>query len=308
MRGISEKNLARARSVKQRIASELKSRAAVTGIGVGYKLRNGRIVQRCAIRIHVEKKFLPHYLPEDELFPKEIEGYPVDVLEAVYYPHNCEPRTDRYTDLVGGIAITNRNNYPYVGTLGYRVYDCGSDEEYLLGSWHVLYGRPGSQDGEPVDQPRPLGQNTNYIGKSAFGIRDSRVDCALVKLDGYRSFIPMTEGFPNLQIRGITEARVGMEVIKSGVTGLAYGTIEGIDDVTVKYADGNHLFNEQIHILNIPGKTFCVSEGDSGSIWIDSATHCAVGLHVGGSGNFAIANHMHDVIDTLEKTGIRVIF
>jgi hypothetical protein len=56
----------------------------VTALDVGYRLRNGRPTDELAIRVHVERKRPTASLPVEELFPAQLGGFPVDVIQATY--------------------------------------------------------------------------------------------------------------------------------------------------------------------------------------------------------------------------------
>lgn len=314
MRGISSKMIARAEPARDELSARLAGNPNVLGFGIGYRICRGKIVQRCSIRVHVRKKYALAVVPERRRLPTEVSGFPVDVTDGVFWPHACELRSSRFPRLMGGIMIGNRNNRPQVGTHGHRVIDRDTGEEYLLSNWHDLYGRENATDGEAVVQPRALRASANNVGETLVGEISPQVDAALARLTGSRQVSPRISGLPeDFRVTGTVRPRVGMEVVKSGVNGVARGVIDALRfRITLPYPDSiERTLEEQIHIRPSGGSTndFCVDEGDSGSLWIEKDTGRVAGLHVGGIAmTSAIANDINIVVDTLARLGKRVAF
>ena len=201
--------------------------------------------------------------------------------------------------------IANENNYPQIGTLGCKVIDRDSGDHLILSNWHVLYGRSDASNGEAVLQPSG---KSNVIGHTIKGVINSRVDCAVASLDGIRG---IDDGLLEIQgqVNGSADAYVGMKVIKSGLTGIAKGIVDGRTDITLHFPFGVLKFDDQWHIAPRDGDNFLVDEGDSGSVWISEDDNAVVGLHFAGIRNeSALANPIGEVIDELNAIGIRIRF
>jgi hypothetical protein len=90
-----------------------------------------------------------------------------------------------------------------------------------------------------------------------------------------------------------------MQVEKTGrATGYTTGTVFDVSaTVPVQFELGTLTFEDQILIRN-DGGAFS-DGGDSGSLIVDHGSGRATGLLLGGSLQFAIANHIEDVLQAL---------
>jgi hypothetical protein len=70
------------KEVKDRYKGDLLSHRGVVGIGIGYKVINGRETDQLSIVISVEKKLPLDELGENEILPREIGGILTDVQEV----------------------------------------------------------------------------------------------------------------------------------------------------------------------------------------------------------------------------------
>jgi hypothetical protein len=52
----------------------------------------GQRTNQVAVRIHVREKIPEHALEADKIFPKTIDGVPIDVVQAVYAAYFTECR------------------------------------------------------------------------------------------------------------------------------------------------------------------------------------------------------------------------
>jgi hypothetical protein len=148
--------LQKAMEVKHKIASQLMANPNVTGVGVGYKIVKGKRTEEVCIRVYVRKKLPRQELRPEEVLPENIEGIPVDVIEAIYEIHQSIPPIEEHRmhhyPLVGGISIGNLT-LGGSGTLGVSVFDNISREDMILSNWHVMCGRVDCSVGESIIQP-----------------------------------------------------------------------------------------------------------------------------------------------------------
>lgn len=63
-----------------------RKRPGVTGLDVGFKMKDGKPTDSLAIRVHVRRKLPAEELPVHDLFPKHLGPFDVDVIEAEYGP------------------------------------------------------------------------------------------------------------------------------------------------------------------------------------------------------------------------------
>lgn len=297
-------------------------RPGVTAVDVGYKIKGRKMTGEVAVRLHVERKKPPESVERFDLVtssqkPQKVGDFSIDVLEATYGPAEglgpelveaeAVNRRGRVNPLIAGISVGN----PRVtaGTLGAIVWDRSDGKACILSNWHVLCGDPACAAGEDILQPGRLdgGRARDKVAELKRFRLDADADAALAELTGQREFSrDVLELDP---IPGIVAPALGMRVSKSGrTTGLTRGLIDGVSlTTTIRYRSGPvQTFNDQIHIVPRPGSPpdFEVSlGGDSGAVWIDDASHRAVGLHfageTGAAPEHAVANRMEAVARTL---------
>jgi len=90
-------------------------RPNVTGIDIGYKYDGGVRSEQVAVRVHVREKIPLAALEAAEVFPKEIDGVPLDVIEGLYTPgggagaalEDLSFRRQRRDPIQPGISISN---------------------------------------------------------------------------------------------------------------------------------------------------------------------------------------------------------
>jgi hypothetical protein len=185
-------------------------------------------------------------------------------------------------------------------TLGAIVAKGG--KHYILSNNHVLAGGNKLRNGAPIFQPGLRDKNAPGQDRVA-----NKVDCAIALL------LPETEWDPVVlprvkQLKSGTPIRAatGMRVEKVGrSTGYTTGTIEDVNlTLKVGYDLGTLTFVDQILIKGDGTKSFGAG-GDSGSLVVDRKSKRPAGLiFAGGSGRYAIANHVSDV---LERLGVTIV-
>jgi hypothetical protein len=72
----------KAAEIRARYEAELLRYPNVVAVGEGIQTKRGKPTGRSCIVVFVERKLPPDKLGEDELLPEELEGIPVDVVEA----------------------------------------------------------------------------------------------------------------------------------------------------------------------------------------------------------------------------------
>jgi hypothetical protein len=242
----------------------LMARKGVYKADVGYRWKGGKLTGEVAIRVHVREKKPMLELATEDVAPREIEGYPVDVIQSNIELHQ---HTNRVDPLIGGVE-TGNVNLPFVGTLGAVVFDAATGAQMALTNNHVYVGnRPNAAVGDQVNQPGTTGANDS-IGTVA---RSNRVlDCAVATINTTRQVSTSIFDYPG-GIKGVVNAAIGMRVTKSGrTTETTFGMIEGVS-------------TDEFTVVPVPGHWMELSMGgDSGSIWLETSSHAAVGLHFAG--------------------------
>lgn len=293
--------LKKAHEVKRKNKSRLMNKANVTGVGIGYKIKNGKRTKQVSIRVYVSKKLPKNKLSASDLLPKTIENIPVDVIEAKFEvdqdPSIPGNHRLRFNPLLGGISIGN-SVLGGSGTLGVSVFDNVLGEDMMLSNWHVLCGRVTCASGEPVIQPGSGGGDVAgpVVGTLYRAAITNQVDGAIARLSGDRFLLKELFGWG--PVSSVAVPALGMRVRKSGrTTGITSGVITDIDaDIDFTYPDGVHRSLQ--HQVMIENGTQVSRPGDSGSIWIDDSNN-AVGLNFAHSGDMGVANPMPAVLSAL---------
>jgi hypothetical protein len=293
----------RATEVKRAVAGRLRSYPNVTGVGVGFKEVGGVRTDQVAIRVYVDRKLPRAQLADDEVLPEEVEGIPVDDIEARIEVHSgpdpTQEHRNRHNPMMGGISIGNEV-LGGSGTLGGSVFDNRTQQDLMLSNWHVLCGSLTCEVGEPIIQPGTGGDDTgtaaDIVGRLHRFVIGDEVDAAVALLSGHRF---LRRDLLNLgSFAGVAGPVLGAEVRKSGrTTGVTAAIIADVSaevDVT-DYPQGTLTFQNQIVIENANPS----ARGDSGSLWIDGSNR-VVGLNFAGSAGRAIANPIAAVIDALD--------
>ena len=300
----------------------------VVGVGVGWKITDGKDIGVMAVKFFVRMKYPEGEIPSDHLLPKSIEGMPVDVEETGLFrrfatepkmasvaarPRRLSPMPNPRTKIQPaqpGSSVGFRdpgNQFVMAGTFGALVKDDAGT--YVLSNNHVLADEDRLSPGAPIFQPGLLdggNPSTDQIARLTRAVKlqassPNHVDCAIAQL---------TE--PGIAIRdilfigpplGSTAAQIDMNVHKFGrTTSFTTGKVSSIDtDVTVQYETGTFTFTNQILVVGNQGNPFSAA-GDSGSLILERASNKAVGLLFAGSSSHTIANHIENVLQELNVT------
>jgi hypothetical protein len=244
----------------------LRAHKGVFKVDVGYRWKDGLLTGEVALRVHVKEKKPIAALEAKDVLPKEMGGFPVDVIQSHIKLH----RNTRRNPIVGGVETRNVNvTVNPLGTLGAVVFDAANNNAPMALSNHHVYvsTRPNGAAGEQANQPG----NTNNADAIGIVARSNRaLDCAVVTLNGVRPASTTIIDFAG-GIKGVIDPVIGLRVTKSGrTTGTTRGMIEGVSA-------------DEFTVVPVPGQWQELSRpGDSGSIWLEQDSHASVGLHYAG--------------------------
>lgn len=316
MAGISSEEMAKAEQVLESVRDNWLQRDGVTAVDLGFKWSDGQMTSKLSIRVHVVKKKDKLELSEADLFPEEVDGIAVDVIEASYAPQALidvqpeaavEGRGKRWDEIPVGVSIGCKHST--AGTLGAKVIDEETGDEMILSNWHVLAGRQDVEAGLPIWQPGWIDGGTkdeNIIAELTRWVLGP-YDAAVARLTGSRTV--KTETLEGRAIEDSISPRLGMLVWKSGrSTGFTEGFIDGMSmSVPLNYREaGVHTLKKVFRIVPRPGAApgEISIGGDSGSTWVDEESGKVVGLHfageVGDSPEHALAHDIGPIISTLK--------
>ena len=289
----------------------------VVGIGVGRKFKRGKSTRTRCIRIYVERKLPRQLIHPDHLIPDTVEGIPTDVIETghfrAYLPRvpasQKRSRPARPGCSIGFQFPNAQAGELMAGTLGALV--TGDGVLYILSNNHVLANENSLSIGTNIFQPGLLDNGNpvnDAIAKLAKFVplekdKPNRVDCAIATILDANAVIPtILPKIGRLTSAEPIEVVEGVEVEKTGrATGYTVGTVFDVSaTVPIDFELGRLIFEDQ---LLIRGNAGAFSDGgDSGSLVVDRISGRATGLVVGGSPEFAIANHISEVLQALNVT------
>ena len=266
-------------------------RSDITGIDIGYKYTNGQKTDTLAVRFHVKEKFPISALEAWEVFPEEIGGFPVDVIQARYVA-GASPgadwtnRTGRFPRLQPGISIGHKN--VTAGTLGLIVRDDRSGRPAILSNWHVLAGGGSASPGDPITQPGA------YDGGRAPRDSVAALERMMLDEDGDAAIAVLTNARPydlticdlNTVVRHIDRPNIGDVVVKSGrTTQVTKGRVDGMGRYFIEYPVGRIGIDGFVIVPVVEGNPSDIEiskGGDSGSAWLKDGSSTMVGLHFAG--------------------------
>lgn len=241
----------------------------VHSVDVGYEFQDGQSTGRLAIRAHVTEKKAESALTRRARLPEQLDRIPVDVIESNPAPELVN-RNNHIDPLVGGLTIGN-TRASLVGTLGAIVLDSDTLNPLAISNYHVMIVEPvtTTTNNDIIAQPMTA-KAADAIGRISRW--DKRLDCAVCHVTT-RLWETGLADLPNGPI-GQASAIIGMRVMKSGsTTAVTRGIIDG------HTGNGFTIVPDPAN-PNPSGEVS--SPGDSGSIWMESSTSKAVGLHYAG--------------------------
>jgi hypothetical protein len=321
------------------VRKEFLAKKNVVGVGIGYKVSQGKQTDVPSVVAMVRRKESLFNLPPDDRIPAFAKGLiQTDVLEvgdikALSYTNKERPAP-------GGVSI---GHYRITaGTLGTVVRDANTGQVLILSNNHVLANSNEANLGDPILQPGPvdggkLGRDEigtllrfvpidfNLDGGSCpwaelyadFGNAVAQVFNSQHRVKTY-TFNPQAVNYVDAAVatpysgsdldphivnigvvNGIVPAFLGQEVRKTGRT--------------TEYTEGKiELVDATVQVQYGAGKIatfekqlisgYMSKGGDSGSLLVEKNSLRAVGLLYAGSDQVTIYNPIQFVLDALEIT------
>ncbi len=313
--------------------AELLALPNVVGVAPSIKVTQGQPTGTTSLTVLVESKKTKRTLGAAAVVPDTADGVPTDVIEvgvirALTFNIKVRPALPGYSighhditagtfgclvrDLRACCECGCAGGFCHCGGHGHGHGHCGGhhqDGDYLiLSNNHVLANsnagslgdailQPGAFDGGlfPSDEVARL-ERFERITFGAAGY--NLVDCAVARPTSSRNVTASIIGL--VMPRGISQALVGMSVVKVGrTTQVTNGRVLSTNGtVAVSYgAPGVAIYRHQIITTGMS------AGGDSGSLLMDRDLN-AVGLLYAGSAVITIHNHIADVETAL---GVRPV-
>jgi hypothetical protein len=286
----------------------------VTGVGIGAKIIKSRKTDRASVRFYVARKLPDKLVPKASRLPREIDGIETDVVELGRL--HAQPLSTRLRHRpakpgcsIGFATDDSQATLLMAGTFGAVVSRNGS--KFILSNNHVLACENELPIGGLICQPALLDHGNpsrDAIAKlSAFiplsAAQQNSVDCAIAEiLDPNSIRTPLMAKVGKLASAEPIPAGEGMTVKKIG-RGSGYTVGEVFDvsaTLTLDYELGTLAFVDQLLIRGTDGPFS--DNGDSGALIVDIESKRAVGLLIGGSNDYTVANHIQDVLNALQVT------
>lgn len=279
-------------SAYHQAVSAYSHRETVTGIDIGYKYSgpDDRRTEQLSVRLHVNRKLQASELSDAELFPENIDGVPVDVIEANYQTHAVTAqsgiRLAPRTVIQPGISVAHFKRG--AGTIGLIVYDNFTRRPCLLSNWHVLTGRISVSSGDPILQPGLSDGGELLRHKVATlerHIIDQNGDAAIATLTNSRPFQP-DQLESGVVITRTRMPQLGEVLEKSGrSTGVTQALVDGMGRYFVNYSIGR-IGIDGFKLVAVqdgnPKNREISAKGDSGSCWYHPVSAEGIGLHFAG--------------------------
>jgi hypothetical protein len=295
-------------------------------VSIGLPEKEGQLIEdELAIRYHVREKFQTPFQLEaalesgmtnsDLTVPVRVGHFVIqtDIVQGKYRPHlwnwspwwntpPTNPRAQRANPMRCGMSISDEFHNSY-GTLGGQVIDRVTGAEMILSNWHVLVADWTGRPGQRIYQPGRLdgGTRADTVATLTRDAMAANLDAAVATLNGSREL--STEQFDLDPVTGVGIPQLGMKVTKSGRrTNVTRGRITDVDaTVRMTYGSVTKLIRNVMSIEPLLSFEQVSGPGDSGSLWIDTATNQAVGLHFAGSDvpERGLAMDLMSVLDAL---------
>jgi hypothetical protein len=294
------------------LTASTKRRHNVVGVGVGPKVKNGKLTKTFAVRFYVEHKIGLKAIPQADRIPSSINGVPTDVIESGRFFAQVPLAQQRLRPAKGGNSVGFQGvGFVMAGTFGCLVTDGTS--RLILSNNHVLADENSLPIGSPIFQPGLLdggSATTDRIARLKKFVtikklpKTNHVDAAIAKLDRPALASPQILTPINaLTSPAPIKAAVGMKVQKHGrTTGFTTGAVVDISaDINVGYDFGTARFVDQIVVIGDNNKPFSAS-GDSGSLIVTRPGKRATALLFAGSTSHTIANPIQEVLSALGVT------
>lgn len=308
------------KEIKKKYRSELRKKPNVRAIGIGKKVKAGKISDELCIRVYVEKKIAKSRIKAEDLIPETLDGYKTDVIEIGTI--RFQGVRDRNRPTKGGDSLGSchslAHGYVMAGTLGCALIDKVDGNRVLLSNNHVIANADNdtenrANNGDLVVQPGTLDGgscNNDVIGTLKRWIPftvtgDNEIDAAIAAINTLADVTECFIGCDIGQIQGyreLTDDDIDLPVRKCGrTTEYTTGTVVDTDvDVWVDYEvltpmgieTRSYLFIDQIFF------TALSEPGDSGSLILDNDNK-AVALLFAGSSVITVGNKFKKVLDTM---------
>ena len=207
--------------------------------------------------------------------------------------------------------ISNLANLSNVGSMGGKVYDIATDEEYFISCFHVVKTNKHKWENTKPTENKNVADKTlenSNCGLIITTIRDDEVDVAVMKTVNDFEISPAISGigtpFYSRTITSEDKTKKLKVFMKGGISGYREGiVIDNSAKVKIGYQDGSeNEFKKLIVISGTSHATFS-QPGDSGSFVLDTDNYL-IGMVVGG---FENTSYLMPIETILKKTKTKLL-
>lgn len=257
----------------QQVVAAFQGRPDVTGVDIGFQVKDGVETGEIAIRVHVRRKLSKKALSARDLVPRRLRGVRLDVIEATYvkqYGAGTEARRERVDVVRPGVSVSHARST--AGTLGLFVQ--AADATALLGAAHVLAPDVEARAGDPILQPGRADAGRPEDAIATLLRFDLATDTAIALVGPARPIDRAQEGSGVLVQPGRYPV-LGELLEKSGrSSGVTRARIDGIGSY-----DGVAYSFRLVPPLPSPAAPLITEDGDSGAVWYGVQDLRGVGVH-----------------------------
>lgn len=251
-------------------------RRYVSGVGIGYAMKNGKYTKELAISIHVDTKVPIEQLTKLQRFPATLGGVRVDVVALRIAPHisgdeaEARQRTKLNPLRPGALLKTEDGD---IGTIGLLVTGQRDGKTYLLSAAHVMQSLAVK-----IYQPNKA-LAPAFLGQ-VIAIFNTPGDVAIAECRGRRTLNqPMGSNTPISKVRSV--ALDDVLTISGAMSGLAKAKVMWIGRKDMIYGPDDVRKVDGFQMCSATATPLSTRRGDSGALWFDE-DGAGVGLHVGG--------------------------
>jgi len=258
------------------------------------------------LQVHVNSKFSLDNLIPKKIFYTNLNNSQKEV--QVEMVNDFEPIS--HGTIYPSSKISNSNPYPNnSGSMGGRVFDEITNEEYFLSCYHVVKSPTHCWDNfQPNGNEAIIDISNNMIcGQIIKAIRDDKVDIAVMKTISQYEIKSSISGIGTpmfTRILNTNDKKLKTKVKMNGMlSGFKIGSIMDINaPVKIKYPDGGiNQFSNLISVQSINNDSFS-NGGDSGSFIIDEYGYL-IGILVGG---YQTVSYVIPIEAVLNKTQTKI--
>lgn len=248
----------------------------------------------------------------DNLLPKKVyypgfNNVPKEARVAIV--KGFEPKT--HAKIYPSDKISNLADLSNVGSMGGKVYDITTEEEYFISCFHVVKTAKHKWDSTKPTENKNVADKTlndSNCGLIITTIRDDEVDVAIMKPVNDFEISPAISGigtpFYSRAVTSEDKTKNLKVVMKGSISGYREGiVIDNSAKVKIGYQDGTENEFKKLIVISGTSDSPFSQPGDSGSFVLDTDNYL-IGMVVGGYEN---TSYVMPIETILKKTKTKLL-